>query len=420
MRGTKASLPQKRPLSKSSLTPFEKNSHRSKSSSQNNGNSLSKSSSELIVSSSSVLDPKSYISETMRAILGIVDGAGAPEAQQPQSLENLPLNLYSSPLKQIVNDSGDKVSSPPRSHKPAEMQVRELTLVSPNKRGAIELRENSSAQKSAGSLIYNSLFSGLQSTGASGMTVLEELIDVAFRACEKGRQAGQQKHARGAALLCADGRVFSGCDVSSPHENAASLHAITAERVAVLAAVSDGVSKFECMVVASDTMLSFPTPDGSSREYMSAFGIFPVILVNCQLEAKHTSTMQLFPFPFLERADHSLGSSKLQESAITPTLLTSVDPFLEENDDILSWSIEDVGLWLDRKGLNELRTECAVSQVDGAQLLRLDEEFLRQKLEIRNPLMRKKFLRCVSELRQHQLGIFFIFTFLFVSVACFY
>jgi hypothetical protein len=41
------------------------------------------------------------------------------------------------------------------------------------------------------------------------MTVLEELIDIALKACEKSRAADCQKqhHARGAALLSSSGKV---------------------------------------------------------------------------------------------------------------------------------------------------------------------------------------------------------------------
>lgn len=44
------------------------------------------------------------------------------------------------------------------------------------------------------------------------MTILEELIDIALRACEKSRQSGKQKyhHARGVALLTASGQVGEG------------------------------------------------------------------------------------------------------------------------------------------------------------------------------------------------------------------
>jgi hypothetical protein len=42
------------------------------------------------------------------------------------------------------------------------------------------------------------------------MTILEELIDIALKACEKSRGADCQKqhHARGAALLSSSGKVY--------------------------------------------------------------------------------------------------------------------------------------------------------------------------------------------------------------------
>jgi cytidine deaminase len=92
------------------------------------------------------------------------------------------------------------------------------------------------------------------------MTILEELIDIAMNACEKGRASGQKHHSRGAALLTGDGRVFSGCDVST-HEG--DIHGVAAERIAALAAVSDGAGKFECVVIATDTLVSYPIPDGT-------------------------------------------------------------------------------------------------------------------------------------------------------------
>lgn len=40
------------------------------------------------------------------------------------------------------------------------------------------------------------------------MTILEELIDLALRSCEKSRSAGQKYHqARGCALLTSSGKV---------------------------------------------------------------------------------------------------------------------------------------------------------------------------------------------------------------------
>ena len=44
--------------------------------------------------------------------------------------------------------------------------------------------------------------------------------------------------------------------------------------------------RFQCIVICSDTMKSFPAPDGLSREFMRSFGVYPVVLVNCNLEIK--------------------------------------------------------------------------------------------------------------------------------------
>ena len=132
-------------------------------------------------------------------------------------------------------------------------------------------------------LIYNSNFSGLESYGASGMTILEELTDLSLRVCENGRKAGQKHHSRGAALLTSNGKVYSGCDVSFEDYDP---NGISAERAAVTAAVADGSSVFHCLVISTDTMTVFPAPDGRSREFLRSFGIFPIILVNCDLEMK--------------------------------------------------------------------------------------------------------------------------------------
>lgn len=46
----------------------------------------------------------------------------------------------------------------------------------------------------------------LQAYGESGMTILEELIDAAFRACDVGHAQGQQR-VTGAALLTRSGKM---------------------------------------------------------------------------------------------------------------------------------------------------------------------------------------------------------------------
>lgn len=61
-------------------------------------------------------------------------------------------------------------------------------------------------------LVYNTHFSGLESYGSSGMSILDELIDKALQACEKGFSSIDQQ-SRGACVLAADGKVYTGCDV---------------------------------------------------------------------------------------------------------------------------------------------------------------------------------------------------------------
>lgn len=195
-----------------------------------------------------VLDPTMYASATMQSILGAQElrpeGATVPVAVVPE-----PIGTYLS-----------RVGSPDRPRiQPSAFSPRSNTSAG----GALERPPalDGILSRSRGSLVYNSHFSGLQSIGLSGMTVLEELIEAAMVACERGRDAGQRQHARGAALLAGDGRLFTGCDVAAREGDA---QATSAERVAALMAVSDGVKVFSCIVIASDTMMSFPTPDGRS------------------------------------------------------------------------------------------------------------------------------------------------------------
>ena len=75
------------------------------------------------------------------------------------------------------------------------------------------------------------------------MTILEELIDMALKCCENGRQLGQkQQFVRGAALLDANGRVYTGCDVFMKENDP---NSIAAEKAALIMAVSAGAAKME-------------------------------------------------------------------------------------------------------------------------------------------------------------------------------
>jgi cytidine deaminase len=77
------------------------------------------------------------------------------------------------------------------------------------------------------------------------MTILDELADLAFKQCENGRNAGQKHHSRGASLLAAGGKVYNGCDM---YIREGDQNSVSAERAAIIAAVSDGVQKFEVII----------------------------------------------------------------------------------------------------------------------------------------------------------------------------
>jgi len=79
----------------------------------------------------------------------------------------------------------------------------------------------------------------------------------------------------GAALLAADGRVFTGCNV----ENLSYGLTICAERVAVGTAIAAGASEFSAVAVVADTKVPI-SPCGACRQVMAEFGVGRVWLVN--------------------------------------------------------------------------------------------------------------------------------------------
>jgi len=98
----------------------------------------------------------------------------------------------------------------------------------------------------------------------------------------------------GAALLAADGRVFSGCNV----ENATYGLTVCAERVALFKALSEGAHKFTTIAVVADTDAPTP-PCGACRQLLWEFaGDLEVILGNLSSETGRHRLRDLFPLPF--------------------------------------------------------------------------------------------------------------------------
>lgn len=97
---------------------------------------------------------------------------------------------------------------------------------------------------------------------------LEDLIKVA-KDVRKNSYSPYSHFQVGAALLCKNGKVYSGCNIEN-----GGIQAICAERVAFAKAISDGQKDFSCIVVVGgpeNEDLIFTTPCGYCRQFMSEF-----------------------------------------------------------------------------------------------------------------------------------------------------
>ena len=133
----------------------------------------------------------------------------------------------------------------------------------------------------------------------------EELVRLALEARERA-YTPYSGFAVGAALLCADGSVYQGCNI----ENAAFGPTVCAERVAVFKAVSEGKRDFAAIAVAGgragqDVTGLFP-PCGVCRQVLREFcGLdFPLYLVKENGSYETHSLGELLPFSF-SRGDMS-------------------------------------------------------------------------------------------------------------------
>lgn len=99
----------------------------------------------------------------------------------------------------------------------------------------------------------------------------------------------------GAALLCKDGTIFTGCNI----ENSAYGPTNCAERTAIFKAVSEGYREFEAIAIISDS--EAPTaPCGVCRQVMAEFCSpdFQVIMLGCEGSQRTASLGELLPYAF--------------------------------------------------------------------------------------------------------------------------
>ena len=119
----------------------------------------------------------------------------------------------------------------------------------------------------------------------------QELMDRAIEA-RKFSYSPYSHYAVGAALLCEDGRVFTGCNV----ENAAYGNAFCAERTALVKAVSEGARHFTKIAIAGSG--SAPFPCGACRQSLREFATDLDILVTWDGNVYKSTLEELLPRSF--------------------------------------------------------------------------------------------------------------------------
>ncbi|MEA2068196.1 MAG: cytidine deaminase [Verrucomicrobiota bacterium] len=93
----------------------------------------------------------------------------------------------------------------------------------------------------------------------------KQLIEAAFQALENAHTP-YSNYRVGAALLCADGTVFKGCNV----ENASYGLTNCAERTAIFSAISAGKKEFQAIAIAASQNPP-PFPCGACRQVLAEF-----------------------------------------------------------------------------------------------------------------------------------------------------
>lgn len=128
---------------------------------------------------------------------------------------------------------------------------------------------------------------------------ISDLIHTAF-SVRKLSYSPYSRFAVGSALLCADGEIYSGCNI----ENSSYPVGICAERTAISKAISSGKRDFKAIAIVGGLMdnldLEYCPPCGMCRQFLSEFcdKNFVVILAKSLNEYKLIGFDEILPFPF--------------------------------------------------------------------------------------------------------------------------
>ena len=123
----------------------------------------------------------------------------------------------------------------------------------------------------------------------------QELVDKAFE-MHQYSYVPYSHFPVGAALLCGDGRVFTGCNV----ENAAFGSTICAERTAVVKAVSEGHRDDWTTIAIAGRGGDYCWPCGSCRQMLYEFGgpDLRVIMAKSENDWQEMTLGELLPLGF--------------------------------------------------------------------------------------------------------------------------
>ena len=119
-----------------------------------------------------------------------------------------------------------------------------------------------------------------------------ELYDAAV-AARKNAYIPYSGFAVGAAVRCADGSVYGGCNI----ENASYGLCVCGERNAMFHAACDGQRALVDLCVVADTSAPV-SPCGACRQVMREIGVQTVILANMKGDCKITTVEELLPYGF--------------------------------------------------------------------------------------------------------------------------
>lgn len=143
------------------------------------------------------------------------------------------------------------------------------------------------------------VFSGQDEDSLVQKMLDTELIQELLQQARQAREAAYAPYSNfpvGAAVLTADGRIFTGCNI----ENASFGATVCAERVAIFTAVAAGQRQITALAVIADTPAPV-APCGLCRQVLQEFGPeCQVVMGNLQGEYNVVKMGALLPHPFVK------------------------------------------------------------------------------------------------------------------------